>query len=33
VLLHPERHRQAHSLKLEVVKPRPERGVRKARSD
>jgi RNA-directed DNA polymerase len=27
VLLHPECHRQAHSLKLEVVKPRPERGV------
>ena len=27
VLLHPECHRQAHSLKLEVAKPRPERGV------
>jgi RNA-directed DNA polymerase len=27
VLLHPECHRQVHSLKLEVVKPRPTRGV------
>jgi len=27
VLLHPACHRQVHSLKLEVVKPRPERGV------
>jgi hypothetical protein len=27
VLLHPECHRKAHSLKLEVMKPRPERGV------
>jgi RNA-directed DNA polymerase len=33
VLLHPECHRQVHSLKLEVVKPRPERGVREARAD
>ncbi|MCI0528249.1 MAG: group II intron reverse transcriptase/maturase [Nitrospira sp.] len=27
VLLHPECHRQVHSQKLEVVKPRPEKGV------
>jgi Retron-type reverse transcriptase len=27
VLLHPECHRQVHSLKLEVVKPRSEKGV------
>jgi RNA-directed DNA polymerase len=27
MLLHPECHRQVHSLKLEVVKPRPEKGV------
>jgi RNA-directed DNA polymerase len=30
VLLHPECHRQVHSLKLEVAKPRPKRSVRKA---
>jgi RNA-directed DNA polymerase len=30
VLLHPECHRQVHSLKLEVVKPRPSPGVAKA---
>lgn len=33
VLLHPECHRQVHSLKLEVVKPRPEKGVNEARAD
>ncbi len=33
VLLHPECHRQVHSLKLEVVKPRPEKGVWEARAD
>jgi RNA-directed DNA polymerase len=27
VLLHPECHRQVHSQKLEVVKPRLEKGV------
>jgi RNA-directed DNA polymerase len=27
VLLHPECHRQVHSQKLEVMKPRPEKGV------
>jgi hypothetical protein len=31
--LHPECHRQVHSLKLEVVKPRPEKGVWEARAD
>jgi RNA-directed DNA polymerase len=30
VLLHPNCHRQVHSQKLTVVKPRPARGVRKA---
>jgi RNA-directed DNA polymerase len=30
VLLHPNCHQQVHSLKVEVVKPRPVRGVRKA---
>jgi RNA-directed DNA polymerase len=30
VLLHPNCHRQVHSQQLEVVKPRPARGVRKA---
>lgn len=30
VLLHPECHRKVHSQRLEVVKPRPARGVRKA---
>lgn len=30
LLLHPNCHRQVHSQKLEVVKPRPARGVRKA---
>jgi RNA-directed DNA polymerase len=30
VLLHPNCHRQVHSQKLEVVKPRPAKGVRKA---
>jgi RNA-directed DNA polymerase len=33
VLLHPECHRQVHSLKLQVVKPRPEKGVNEARAD
>ena len=33
VLLHPECHRQVHSLKLEMVKPRPEKGVNEARAD
>ena len=32
-LLHPECHRQVHSLKLEVVKPRPAKGVNEARAD
>jgi len=30
VLLHPNCHQQVHSQKIEVVKPRPVRGVRKA---
>jgi RNA-directed DNA polymerase len=30
VLLHPECHRKVHSQQLEVVKPRPAKGVRKA---
>ncbi len=30
VLLHPNCHRQVHSQRLEVVKPRPAKGVRKA---
>ena len=30
VLLHPNCHQQVHSRKVEVVKPRPARGVRKA---
>ena len=33
VLLHPECHRQVHSLKWEVVKPCPEKGVKEARAD
>lgn len=33
VLLHPACHRQVHSLKLEVVKPRPAKGVCEARAD
>jgi RNA-directed DNA polymerase len=32
VLLHPNCHRQVHSQKLEVAKPRPARGVRKAQA-
>jgi RNA-directed DNA polymerase len=30
VLIHPNCHHQVHSQKVEVVKPRPARGVRKA---
>jgi RNA-directed DNA polymerase len=30
VLLHPDCHRKVHSLKLEVVKPAPVRGLREA---
>ncbi len=30
ILLHPNCHRQVHSLKMKVEKPRPQKGVRKA---
>jgi RNA-directed DNA polymerase len=33
MLLHPACHRQVHSLKLEVVKPCPAKGVCEARAD
>ena len=33
VLLHPACQRQGHSLKVAVVKPRPEKGVKEARAD